>query len=111
MPTALKDWMKFEYEPLSELNIPRGLLDPYYWWDTNTTATGSFYITRAQGGEKSGYFTYHRRWYSVNIVPNEPMKLTLLKGIRVKLNRCADGHGNDYMRITRTRNAQNISIL
>ena len=43
--------------------------------------------------------------------PGEPMNLIRLKGIRVKLNMYADGHANNYIRFTRTPNAENIVIL
>ena len=78
----MSEWMKCKYERLSELEIPVELLEPSHF--ESGTVQGIFYIIHSLGGEKAGYFMSKRKWYAVDIVPNQPMSLVWLKGVRVK---------------------------
>ena len=107
MPTTLKNWIKFDYEPLSDLEIPVDVLggrDTGNHYETEF-CHGFFYALPLQQG-KAGFFKRKGKWYAVDKRPEEPMILTHLKGIRVKLN-----HGDSYIYFTRTPNAANIVIL
>ena len=104
--------MKFNWEFLSNLEIPVALLgashDNQYEVDI---ASGVLFTIYDQGGLKSGYFRRKRKRYSVDIVPNQPMKLTQLKGVHVMIRHDDGGLGNGSIKIYRTTNAENINIL
>ena len=113
MPDAWKDWIRFDYEPLSDLEIPVDVLGGR---DTGNHyerefVHGFFYALPFQGGTKAGFFKRKGKWYAVDKRPGEPMNLTHLKGIRVKIWMYADSHADSYIRFTRTPNAENIVIL
>ena len=112
MPNALKDWIIFDYEPLSDLEIPVDVLggrDAGNHYEREF-CHGFFYALPVQQG-RAGFFKRKQKWYFVEQRTGQPMKLTRLKGIWVKLMMYADGHANSYMKIARTPNAENISIF
>ena len=101
---------RIEYEPLSELEIPRSLIGAPKPPDYDSEfVSGSLLAIHAQGGEKVGFFEWKSKWFEVEIRPDQPMKLIRLKGVRVKFN--YDDHGRRYIKIYRTANAENINIL
>ena len=109
----MAEWTKFNYEPLSELEIPVGVLggrDTGNHYETEYV-WGFFYEIYCRGGTKIGFFRRKRKWYSVDIVPNQPMKLTQLKGVHVMIRHDDGGLGNGSIKIYRTTNAENINIL
>ena len=104
--------MKCNYESVSELDILIVLLEPSWWH--GDTVQGIFYVIHSLGGEKAGYFKFKRKWYGVDIVPNQPMTLTRLKGVRVKFKHDYGGYHKNiihYIKVCRTTNAENINIL
>ena len=78
----MSEWNNFNWEPLAELEIPVSLLggrdDGNHY--EREFIHGFFYEIYCRGVSKSGFFRRKRKWYSVDIVPNQPMKLTRLKG-------------------------------
>ena len=109
----MPEWMKCNYESVSELDIPIELLEPN-GSHGGETVQGCFLVIHSLGGEKAGYFTFKRKWYAVDIVPNKPMTLTRLKGVRVKFKDDYGGYHKNiihYIKICRTTNAENIDIL
>ena len=74
---------KCNYESVSELDIPIELLQPN-GSHGGETVQGCFFVIHSQDGVKLGYFKFKRKWYSVGIVPNKPMTLVRIKGVRVK---------------------------
>ena len=109
----MSEWMKFNWEPLSELEIPVALLGAR--GDGNPYETeyihGFFYEIYCRNGSKSGFFRRKRKWYSVDIVPNQPMKLTQLKGAHVMIRHNDGGLHSGSIKVNRTHNAENITIL
>jgi len=108
----MPEWISFVTECLSELDIPIVLLEPSWWH--GDTVQGIFYVIHSLGGEKAGYFKFKRKWYGVDIVPNQPMTLTRLKGVRVKFKHDWRDYHNPihYIKICRTWDtAENINIL
>ena len=101
----MSEWMKCKYESVLELDIPIELLE---------LSHRIFYVIHSQDGEKAGYFMSKRKWYAVDIVPNQPMSLVRLKGVRVKIKHKWEEYHNPihYIKICRTMsNAENITIL
>ena len=109
----MSEWIKFNWEPLSELEIPVSLLgsrDDGNQYEIEFVH-GFFYETYCRGGSKSGLFRRRRKWYSVDIVPNQPIKLTRLKGVHVMIRHNDGGLGNGSIKVNRTRNAENVNVL
>ena len=110
--TGLQVWRKYDIEDLSDMEIPRAVLKGAhddYWVTEILTLQGNFYVIHSSQGSKSGYFVQKRKWYALDIVPDQPMRITRLKGIRVK--RLTGPVSGGYIMLVRTRNAENIPIV
>ena len=108
----MPEWMKFNWEFLSNLEIPVAPLGASHDNQSEVDiASGVLFTIYDQRGSKSGYFRRKRKWYSVDIVPNQPMKLTQLKGVHVMIRHDDGGLCNGSIKICRTANAENVNIL
>ena len=67
----------------------------------------SIYDEYREEGIRNGYFKSKGRWYAVDKQPSEPVRVTLLNGVRVHFNY----HGAErHIRIVRQWNSENVPM-
>ena len=113
----MAQWIPVVYKPLSIMEIPETVFNEDS--SVGDLLTGSFWaLPFPPGLNQAGYFKRKRKWYTVDRLPGQPLRLLQLKGARIKFKQDYGAIPNiidciiiDYMKITRTPNAENIDIL